>query len=60
MLIEEYKPSKFEIFKIHNLAQEKYEKLNKNFYYKDIDDETVEKVLHKFKEKIDNVEIIKY
>lgn len=57
-LLKNYKPKKLEIFKIHNLARKKYETLNKEFYYKEVSNEEMQKAFDKFKEIIPNTEII--
>ena len=58
--LEKYKIDKLEIFKIHNLADEKYKKLNREYYYKGIDDETVNNFYKLVKGKVSNVEVLKY
>ena len=59
-LFDRFKPHKVEIFKIHDLAKDKYKKLDKSFYYSEIDDVVVGDILNKFKQKLENVEIIKF
>lgn len=57
-LLNNFKPEKLEIFKIHNFARKKYEILNKEFYFKDISNEEIQGAYNKFKEIIPNTEII--
>ena len=58
-IIEKYPDFKVEIFKTHNLAQSKYESLNKEFIqFSVIDDETIDKVYEKIHKINSNVKII--
>lgn len=57
-LLRKFKAKKLEIFKIHNLAREKYETLNKEFYFKEVSDEQIQEVYEKFREIIPNTDII--
>lgn len=41
-LINEFKPKKVEIFKLHNLARRKYEILGRDFYYEKVSDFEIE------------------
>ena len=47
-LLNEFKPKKLEIFKLHNLAKRKYEILDKDFYHEVISDEQ----LNDFKDRL--------
>ena len=58
--IDKHRPEKLEIFKIHNLADEKYKKLNMKYYYREIEDNCVNKFYEMVKYKADCVEILKY
>lgn len=58
-LIEKYSDFKVEIFKTHNLAESKYESLNKEFnQFSEIDDELIDAIYDKIKKVNSNVEII--
>lgn len=56
-LLNEFKPKKLEIFKIHNLAKEKYSILKKEQYFNEISNEQLNKFYFKLN-KICNCEII--
>ena len=59
-LLSKYKPNKVEIFKVHNLAENKYKALGKKMnYYEKIEDEELEKLLEKISELGIQGEIIK-
>ena len=48
-LIKEYPPSRVEIFKLHNLAKSKYERLNKDFLeFKEVSDEDLNMITNRF------------
>ncbi len=57
-LLNDFRPKKLEIFKIHNLAKRKYELLDKEFYYKEVSDTEVKDFYDNLKEIPINVEII--
>lgn len=57
-LLKSFKAKKLEIFKIHNLARKKYEILNKEFYFKEIQNEEIKEVYEKFKQINPNTKII--
>ena len=58
--LKSYKPSKVEIFKIHNLAKKKYEILNKKLpKFEEIEDIEVEEFKRKILDIGINAEIIK-
>ena len=40
-LLNDFKPQKVEIFKIHDLAKRKYDILNQNQYFKEVSDEDI-------------------
>ena len=56
-LLHEFKPKKLEIFKIHDLAKEKYLILNKKHYYNEVSNDQLNKFYFKLN-KICNCEII--
>ena len=58
--LDKFKIEKLEIFKIHNLAESKYKKLNKKQYYCDVSDEQVNKLYELFKTKVSDVEILEF
>ena len=58
-LIKKYPNFDVEIFKTHNLAETKYEKLNKDFVpFKEVSDEDMDRIYKKIKEVNENVSII--
>ena len=58
--LEEYKPNKVEIFKIHNLADKKYKTLGKKIMrFDDITQEQLEEIKEKIESLKVNVEICK-
>ena len=58
-IIEKYSDFKVEIFKTHNLAESKYESLNKEFkQFSEIDDELINSVYDKIRKVNSNVELI--
>ena len=58
-LLRKYPDFNVEIFKTHNLAESKYEYLNKDFIkFKDVSDEDMSKIFNRIKEFNDNVQII--
>ena len=57
--LEKYNPDKVEIFKVHNLANKKYELLNKQFFnLSDVSDEDVNGVYKNLSQIVDTIEII--
>ena len=57
-LLKNYKPKYLEIFKLHNLAKNKYDILNKKQYYEEIDDNQINEFHKKLKKIVPNTEII--
>lgn len=57
-LISEYSPSNVEIFKVHNLARDKYAKLNKEFYFSDVGDEELNSLFNEIKRIFPEVSIL--
>lgn len=58
-LLKQYPDFAVEIFKTHNLAESKYNYLNKEFtYFKEVSDEDINKIYNRIKEFNDNVGII--
>lgn len=58
--LKEYSDYPVEIFGIHNLAEDKYRKLNRTQYYEKVDDETVSMVLDELKRVIDDVNLMEF
>lgn len=57
-LLNEFKPKKLEIFKLHNLAKRKYEILDKDFYHDIVSDGQLDAFKDKLVQIIPNTEII--
>ena len=59
-LLENFTPKKLEIFKLHNLAKRKYEILNRDFYFEEVEDNMLNDFYHKLEDIIPNTEIISF
>lgn len=59
-LLHEFQPKKLEIFKLHNLARRKYEILNREFYFEEVSDETINSFYSDLVEIVPNTEIITF
>lgn len=57
-LVNEFKPKKVEIFKLHNLAKRKYDVLGRDFYFKEVSDEEINNFQSKLNESIPETKII--
>ena len=58
-LIEKYPDFKVEIFKTHNLAESKYDSLNKEFIvFSTVEDEKIDEILNEIKKINDDVKVI--
>jgi pyruvate formate lyase activating enzyme len=57
-LLNNFKPKKLEIFKLHNFSKRKYDILNRNFYYNEVEDSQIIDFYIKLKEIIPSTEII--
>lgn len=57
-LLADFKSNSVEIFKVHNLAKEKYQKLNKEFYYSEVSDGELMDLFNKINEVNCHVEIL--
>lgn len=59
-LLKKYPKQKVEIFKIHNLAEKKYSKLNKKIpKFKEISDDKINNIFNEINKIVENCEIIK-
>lgn len=57
-LISAHSPNNVEIFKVHNLAKDKYVKLNKEFYFVDVSDSELNNLFNEIKQVFPKVSIL--